>query len=1522
MQNFSILLREKLKTAISEKGGKGSGHFGHAGRPGKVGGSSSGEGISLGKIKDDPTNNPKFQSWFEGSKVVDENNNPLVMYHGTTEDFDKFQFNINEMGFGGRTSNSLYGPGFYFTNNPEIASEYTLSSGIRQEFSDGANVKPVYLSIKNPFNMDDVFSEKKAIAIIRKLTKNRRADQFVDIVKTNENKVTGDSIYKSLVEYFGGSEIGKSKTFWAMQRNGYDGIRHTGGGRYYKFDPRRHTVFIAFNPKQIKSVFNEGEFNPNDPNILKEFTTKGGPGSGFRNHAGRPGEVGGSQPKGSGKVIKWNKAKSRVDTNSKNFKKWFGKSVVVDKEGKPMVVYHGTRHDFDTFDMSMAGSSTLAEDAKGGMFFTTNPESATDFAGYYRARENPESENIIDVPIPGANIKPVYLKIENPEVWDFYGGAYDESVVKKAIRDAKRDKKDGVIFMNMRDFSMISHGSKSGHVIVIFKPNQVKSIFNEGTFDPKNPNILKEFTIKGGVGSGNFDHAGRPGKVGGSAPKSNRFIVDKHPKIKEKTMDVIRSIREAGGTPYIVGGFVRDLVMGENPKDLDIEVYGLSIDKLKEVLSKHAEVNAVGVSFGILKVDMRNAGGDELDFSVPRTENKIGIGHGGFETNLNENLSPFEAARRRDFTMNSMFYDPITNEVYDPYGGREDIKNKILRHTSEAFSDDALRVSRMKQFAARFGMDAHPDTIELAKTLLPEYDSLSKERLYTEWKKFAEKGKYPSKGLDVLEKTDWIRKTPALANLMGVKQDSEYHPEGDVWEHTKQVANAAAKIARRDKLSDEDTGILVLASVLHDVGKPSTTSDSSGRITSHGHEKAGVPIAEKFLIDIGYPKEKIDKILPLIGNHLAHLNDVNPKSVTRLSKRLEPSSIEMLARVIEADNSGRGSLPKGLPSAAKKLLRIAKKLSIEKKAPQPILMGRHLMSHLGMKPSSDFGSILRRAYDAQMNREFTDLEGALEWAKRNKDFENETSLKERIRKIVKVRMKGGKGSGNFGHAGRPGLVGGSSDSSHSVSLGVSRGTGTSNKQNIPDSVKSMRFFHATSNGDVGEDILKDGYIEPGKHDKNYSMTPAEGRVYLTSDEETVGVYTMGWVGYGSDHKLSGESKYGYVFEIDPNEFINIQPDEDSIGKIVWEGKNRQLNDLARKHLTPTQLRKVKDGEYSAWARAGKKLVRFMPELTKMQLIEQGSNVAHLGSLRIKRAYRYDKSKNTQATPENFMELLEEIPIESKSVKGGKGSGNFDHAGRPGLVGGSAPDKNPVFTVGSLSLDENKYTDEEIAGILKEYHCIDIVGYNRMTQARKYNLIQAKNPMPDKARQMLDEEKRKRGFPELEKPKTVDDELIREIGNILLEIKNRAGDITRIDGFIIPDTNEDFERFITYNLGEQPENLKNILAECYQMPDGNVYIVSRKPENGKIKTSDGESDFTSVITHEVAHAFHLNGWINDSLWESKWNKSPDFDRFTEYSKHSPEEAFAETFTLKIFAGENSPLRNLSEFTTLDRVLKND
>ena len=448
---------------------------------------------------------------------------------------------------------------------------------------------------------------------------------------------------------------------------------------------------------------------------------------------------------------------------------------------------------------------------------------------------------------------------------------------------------------------------------------------------------------------------------------------------------MLEAVRRVG-RPRLVGGCVRDWLLGLEAKDFDVEVAGVNFESLHRSLAPYGASDVVGRSFGVIKVRSRTGGG-EYDFSLPRRESKTGAGHRGFAVDPDPDLSDGEAAARRDFTVNAIAYDPFTAEIIDPHGGVADLRAGVLRHTSAAFSEDPLRVMRAFQLAARFDFTLAPETAALCRQMADTYAELPVERIWSEWDKWAVKAIKPSRGLTILEETGWLRHFPELAVLRGTPQEPEWHPEGDVFTHTQCCLDALAEQPEWRAAPPERKRLLMLAVLAHDFGKPATTSRAERRGVlrwiSPGHEAAGGPIAEAFLRRIGAPLELIAPVAALAVNHLVHHHgdqaSYSDSQVRRLARRLAPATIDDLALVMTADSLGRPPLqsPKTLELIAT-LQNRARELEIARSAPKALVLGRHLVA-LGYQPGPLFGPVLSAAFEAQLDGAFQDEAGGLSW---------------------------------------------------------------------------------------------------------------------------------------------------------------------------------------------------------------------------------------------------------------------------------------------------------------------------------------------------------------------------------------------------------------------------------------------------------------------------------------------------------------------------------------------------------------
>lgn len=456
-------------------------------------------------------------------------------------------------------------------------------------------------------------------------------------------------------------------------------------------------------------------------------------------------------------------------------------------------------------------------------------------------------------------------------------------------------------------------------------------------------------------------------------------------KIPDKILRLAEEVRRRNGRALLVGGCVRDALMGREPKDWDVEVYGLDGAQLRRVLETFGRVNAVGESFTVYKL------GQDLDVSLPRRERKQGRGHRAFVVEGDPAMSIEEAARRRDFTINAILQDPLSGEVIDPYEGRTDIARRLLRMVArETFVEDSLRVLRAAQFAARFEFEIDPITADVCRAM--DLSDLPAERIWGEVEKILLRARQPSLGFLALRQLGVIKQLfPELQALIDVPQEPEWHPEGPVDVHTWLVLDRARELI--DDLVYPKQVTVMLAALCHDLGKPATTEFFDGRWRAHGHDMAGVAPTETLLDRLNiHTLEGYDvraQVTALVREHLKpgefykKRAEISAGAFRRLAARCE---LDLLHRVAKADSLGRNAswVPheKWFGSEAQDwFIAQARALAVEEKPPARILLGRHLIN-MGLQPSPQFTKILDHVYELQLDNRVTTLEEAVEEAKR------------------------------------------------------------------------------------------------------------------------------------------------------------------------------------------------------------------------------------------------------------------------------------------------------------------------------------------------------------------------------------------------------------------------------------------------------------------------------------------------------------------------------------------------------------
>jgi tRNA nucleotidyltransferase (CCA-adding enzyme) len=445
--------------------------------------------------------------------------------------------------------------------------------------------------------------------------------------------------------------------------------------------------------------------------------------------------------------------------------------------------------------------------------------------------------------------------------------------------------------------------------------------------------------------------------------------------LPDAAIALAQAVRDAGGRALAVGGWVRDDLLGLPSKDVDLEVFGIPAAALRTLLERFGRVEAVGESFAVYKLG-------EIDVALPRRESKTGHGHKGFTVEGDPSMTVEDAARRRDFTINAISRDPLTGAIIDPFGGRADLDARILRAVDRStFGDDSLRVLRALQFAARFELVMDQATTTLCRAL--PLDDLPAERIWGEVEKLLLRARRPSIGFALARELGVVaRLWPEFAALEGVPQEPEWHPEGDVWVHTLMVIDEAR--SRLEGLERGPAAAMMLGAICHDLGKPATTAVIDGRVRSPGHEEAGVAPAAALLDRLnvhsldGYDVRHA--VLGIVAHHLKpsafhKAGSVGDGAFRRLAQKVD---LELLARFARSDCRGRGGSFDC--SAMDWFIERARHLGVEHRAPEPLLMGRHLLE-MGVAPGPGMGAILKQVYERQLDGEVRTLDDALTLAR-------------------------------------------------------------------------------------------------------------------------------------------------------------------------------------------------------------------------------------------------------------------------------------------------------------------------------------------------------------------------------------------------------------------------------------------------------------------------------------------------------------------------------------------------------------
>jgi poly(A) polymerase len=425
--------------------------------------------------------------------------------------------------------------------------------------------------------------------------------------------------------------------------------------------------------------------------------------------------------------------------------------------------------------------------------------------------------------------------------------------------------------------------------------------------------------------------------------------------------DVIERIQREGHQAYIVGGGVRDLIMGRKPQDLDV-----ATSATPGVLSQlFPDSMMVGAKFGVILV---HQDGHPIEVATFREEGEY---HDRRRPDLVRFSTHENDAIRRDFTANALYYDPVTEQLLDVCGGLSDINNKVLRavgNPSRRFYEDALRIIRGVRFAANLQFEVESNTWEALRDAAPLLLEISIERVRDELIKGLIGGN-PARFLDLLDSSGILNLVwPEVVRMKGCEQPPEFHPEGDVFVHTRLLLK---------HLKPDPSPELALAVLLHDTGKPETQTFED-RIRFNGHDKVGARIAKNVCRRLRCSNLQTEKVATMVRRHMQFVNVPNMKTSTLNRFLAEPTITDELELHRCDCLASHGSLSTYV-LVSEKLKLFNENEHFKGDLPVPLVNGKDLIS-LGMHPGPLFSVLLRELMDAQMDNRICSKEEGLAFA--------------------------------------------------------------------------------------------------------------------------------------------------------------------------------------------------------------------------------------------------------------------------------------------------------------------------------------------------------------------------------------------------------------------------------------------------------------------------------------------------------------------------------------------------------------